>query len=250
MEEDQLNEQESISDCIKKQGFYSQLFLSSGYLPQFGYSIGFFETYGHPEIICFGLDLDLIDNIIQNAHRQIKLGMRFEKDTSYGGFLEGYDIVFIDVMNGHQGDWVGYDAWYFKERKVPCLQLIWPDKNRKWPWEEEYNEDWKFIQPLLNRSPNYKFLESKNTGVLADKGLFDGTQSIVSVIHDSEGEWTFLSQRGFNPTWMEVYCLENVIRQDTTLNEVFNMNYGKQAVRNEKGGDWEYMLFEFGEDEE
>ena len=51
--------------------------------PGFGYSIGLFQTFSHPEILIVGLRLDLIHLLINNIGADIKKGKIFIEGQFY-----------------------------------------------------------------------------------------------------------------------------------------------------------------------
>ena len=69
--------------------------------------------------------------------------------------LERPPVVFRSVAEGHHGDWVGTALRYYERPSVPLLQLFWPDREGRFPWEESFEtpEDPRFRQPLLFRAP-------------------------------------------------------------------------------------------------
>ena len=74
---------------IDKYGLQVILVSGSGYSPSFAYSIGLFETYRQPEVICFGLSEKLGHQIINDVAELIKNG---EVITTY----TNYDTIFKD----------------------------------------------------------------------------------------------------------------------------------------------------------
>ena len=65
--------------------------------PGFGYSVGLFKTFGHPEIIIIGLNLDLTHSIINNVGDDIRAGKVYESGKFYSELLEGFDCYFTSV---------------------------------------------------------------------------------------------------------------------------------------------------------
>jgi len=47
---------------------------------------------------------------------------------------------------------IGYATWFYDGAHFPALQLIWPDKGRRFPWQSGFNPDWIWAQPLLFES--------------------------------------------------------------------------------------------------
>jgi len=65
---------------IEEYGLQVMGISATDYLPSFSYSVGLYESYQHPEIICFGLPTDLAHLIINDVANLIRNG---EKITSY-----------------------------------------------------------------------------------------------------------------------------------------------------------------------
>jgi hypothetical protein len=100
--------------------------------PPFAYTIGLFRTFEHPEIIIFGLDLDLMHQMINLIGEEIRQGRRFSDGESASGILEGYDVRFL-----HVGD------------AFAILQCLWPDRQGRFPTDAGYAEPLRARQPLL-----------------------------------------------------------------------------------------------------
>jgi hypothetical protein len=65
----------------------------------------------------------------------------------------GYKICFWDVPLSAYDDHLGIAIWFYGKspRPFPCLQLIWQDRNRRFPWEAECISEVKAYQPLLKK---------------------------------------------------------------------------------------------------
>lgn len=57
--EHDIESKKAILADIEKFGCHVALFEKDNYLPGFAYTIGLYKTYGHPEIICFGLKTEV-----------------------------------------------------------------------------------------------------------------------------------------------------------------------------------------------
>jgi hypothetical protein len=51
-------------------------------------------------------------------------------------------------------DYLGTAIWFYGKapRPFPCLQVIWQDRNRKFPWEADCIPEAKPDQPLLKKT--------------------------------------------------------------------------------------------------
>ncbi len=227
-----------IIDDIKEYDCHLALLESDGYLPAFTYTIGLYEKFQHPEIIIFGLETNIMGHILNDLRDEIKKGEAYEPNKTYSGLLEGYEIQFLEVKKENYRDYLGYAAWYYKKSfDFPVLQMIWPDKESKWPWENGFNEKWKLRQPLLDRNIDFKYHEEKNLGVYTTHHALEG-KPILYVFHNEDGDWQFHTEYKPNIEDSKLVCLEEIIKLDSTLNEIYYLNYGQAAYRNEIGAEW------------
>jgi hypothetical protein len=65
------------------------------------------------------------------------------------GYLEGYPVVFKEVRRERYRGVLGYGLWYYDGDAFPALQCVWPDKQGRFPWEAEFEERYRRMQPLL-----------------------------------------------------------------------------------------------------
>ncbi len=211
---------------------------SDGYCPRFGYSIGLYKEFNHPELILIGLDPESTGALINNAKDEIEKGNRFIEGVNYMDFLVELPVQFVNVEKEHYPDYLGYAGWY-NDNSVdfPTLQIAWPDREGKFPWEQEFNQNFKFKQPLLDRNTEFKFLEKRNLGVFTTSDVLNG-EPIKFVYHNEDGDWQFHSKQEPNLDDAKIVCLEELVKKDPTLNEIYYLNYGESAVRNSIGEKW------------
>src|SRR6185437_11697807 len=109
--------------------------------PGFGYSVGFFQTFGHPEVIIIGLNLDFIHSIINGIGEDLRGGKRYHASEFYSGIVEGYDCYFVKVDVKYYSDYVGYDRWFYKSNNFPLLQCIYPTRSNVYPLQDDWPEE-------------------------------------------------------------------------------------------------------------
>jgi hypothetical protein len=229
-----------IIENVSKFGCHLALVEDDNYLPGFVYSIGLFKNYNHPEIMCFGLKTSVMGSIINHAKDLIKKGEHFTTDKLYSGFLEGYDVQFLEVNKEFYANYLGYAAWYYdKSFDFPVLQLVWPDKQSYFPWDENFNKDHIRRQPLLDRNTDFKFYESRNLGVYTTKQVFQG-EPILYVYHNEDGDWQFHCSDNPKIEDAMLVCLEEITKVDPSVNNIYHLQYGWSAWRRSPEEDWEY----------
>jgi hypothetical protein len=229
-----------ILEHIEKYGCHLILIEANNYLPAFVYSIGLYQRFGHPEIICFGLDTDVMAGLINYAADKIKEGEVFTAGQEYVDFLEGSAIRFVDVDRRYYPNYVGYAGWFYNMTfDFPVLQLVWPDKALNFPWEAAFNRNWKFKQPLLDRNIDFKFYEERNLGVYTTKQAFVG-DPILYVYHNDNGDWQFHTSSEPKIEDAVLVELEDMTNLDPTINELYHLQLGWHAWRETAEGEWEF----------
>ncbi len=233
-------------DNIEKYGLQVIMVGSTDYFPSFAYSIGLFKTYKHPEIICFGLPDNLGHIIINDVADLIKNGESIWTFKNYDNVFKDSRAEFLPVDERNIEDYFGGAISFYDTTNFPALQLVWTDRNDKFPWEDNFEEKFLYDQPLLDRNAEFKFREAKNLGIFTTRQWLELDKQILRVVHDDDGDWQFLTGDQM-PEDIRLVALEQMILKDKTLNEVFNLDYGQAADREFIGGKWTKM--EYDEDE-
>jgi hypothetical protein len=119
----------------------------------FAYTIGLPKSFGWPEMICFGLSLDLMGTLLNDAVAECRernavpvAGLRLSN------IIKNADVKFID------GDriplsYLNSARWFAEhsraEGALKRLQMLWPDKNGAFPGEAECEEGVRAAQTPL-----------------------------------------------------------------------------------------------------
>jgi len=118
--------------------------------PDFAYSIGFFHSMGHPEVILFGLPLDTCMRAVNVIGIDVQNGMHFEADEVYQGILQApYRVCFKEVDRKHYTDYIGYALWFYEADPFPLMQCFWSDERGRFPWDEGCADYCRAWQPPL-----------------------------------------------------------------------------------------------------
>jgi hypothetical protein len=117
--------------------------------PSFGYSVGLFHTYQHPEVVVFGLKVDLLHQIINALGREVAGGKQYRPGEESGNAIEGYSCAFLSVAPEWYSEYLGYALWFYKGDGFPALECVWPDKQQKYPWQQGFSEALRPKQPIL-----------------------------------------------------------------------------------------------------
>ena len=230
--------EQKILDDVEQFGFHIVVVSEDEYLPGFAYTIGLTKTYNHPEIIIFGLNNKMMHEILNGLGTDIKSGKTFEPNNDYDNVISNYPIKFLEIKKDHYQDYFGYGGWFYDNKfDFPAYQLVWTDDDGNYPWENGFNENLKFKQPILDRNTDFKFYEERNLGVFTTQVTLDG-KPILWVYHNEDGDWQFYSEENPNLDNAKLVSLESIVNLDSTLNEIYYLNFGQFATRENAKSEW------------
>lgn len=230
---------ESIQEKIDQYGCFIVQVPADDYLPGFAYTIGLYQRFNHPEIICFGLSLQVMADLLNHACEQIKNGLSFVPNTLCEGFPEDYPVQFLPVDAAYYPYYLGTGTHFYEHTPFPAIQLVWPDKQSRFPWAPDFNPDWRRKQPLLDRDTDFMFQEEKNLGVFTTRQVLEG-KPILYVYHDEEGDWQFHSEDEPLEEDVRLVALTAIVGIDPGIVALHQLAYGERAWRASAADEWEY----------
>lgn len=140
----------AIFEDVAQYGWHVVAVYAEGDAPEFAFSIGLFETYGHPELVIFGLEMHKAHGVIASCRERIQEGAALEAGQVRTDVLIGYSVAVLPVEQCFYSDYLGSAIGFYDGFDFPALQLVWPDKNNRFPWEPEFDESLAHLQVLLN----------------------------------------------------------------------------------------------------
>jgi hypothetical protein len=117
--------------------------------PPFAYSIGLFRSFRHPEIIVLGLPSDTAHQLINDIGDAIRSGLALSAGQTSDAFLKGYSCTFRRVPPHQYPAYLGRGLRFYDHDPFPVLQLVYPDKLGRWPWQEGVTAGFRANQPVL-----------------------------------------------------------------------------------------------------
>lgn len=122
--------------------------------PGFAFSLGFYANYNHPEIIVFGLPPQIAQQLLNIAAVAVAgAKIRYATYKPYDDLAEGMKVAFVPVARQHYPTYLGYAGWFYESTGpgFPVLQMVWPDKQGRLPWESGYDISYAKFQPMLDK---------------------------------------------------------------------------------------------------
>lgn len=117
--------------------------------PGFSATIGLWFHYEQPEVIVFGLHEEIAEDLLNAVADAADEGKRFKHGENHKDLLVNYVVRFLDVPQEKVADYLGTAQWVYDGAEFPVVQLVWPDKQQRWPWQEGVREGFRDSQPIL-----------------------------------------------------------------------------------------------------
>jgi Domain of unknown function (DUF4262) len=146
--------EEEIAEVVRAHGWFAASV--SDHEPPFLYSIGLMQTCDHPELIVFGLDAQSAHALLSSLVRDIHGGRSFAQpgvDVVRVGEEDlrvGFRIVHPTQHPLYLGYAMGYCRYAGGLGDLRAVQVFWPDREEKLPFEAGCELDVFRLQPRLD----------------------------------------------------------------------------------------------------
>lgn len=118
--------------------------------PGYTYTIGFETTYARPEVVIFGLTPVAARGLLQLVADQYAAGLELPVGAVFVGLLDNdlpCALLAVD-LSAHPG-LAPAAAAHHGDAGFRLVQLVWPDRAGRLPWDESYDRRLRFAQPVV-----------------------------------------------------------------------------------------------------
>jgi hypothetical protein len=117
--------------------------------PGCSYSVGLWHSFEQPEVIVFGLPGEIARDLLDAIADEAAEGVTFAAGGKHEGLLHGFPVRFVAVPRERIAANLPLACWAHEGDDFPVLQLVWPDKQGRWPWDPSTREGFREAQPVL-----------------------------------------------------------------------------------------------------
>lgn len=140
----------SFLDHIRTSGWAGTA-VGGGPGPAFSYSTGMWFTAQQPEHIILGFSPEIAHAVLWNAYREGTKGSPLEVGRPTDALFEEIPVYVFDVDQERYREFLGWSIWFYRGIEFPTRQLVWPDKQGVFPWQEGFDESMRGFQIDLTR---------------------------------------------------------------------------------------------------
>ena len=211
--------------------------------PSYSFSVGMYHTLGTPELFIMGQKPQTAQGLINHAGKSTREGRRFVAGERTDGVLAGYPAVLVAVEPRFYREYFGYARWFYRGSNFPVFQIVWPDRDGRFPWDEGYPAPLFWQQRVLGRTDRWPhgwpFPDPPNVATYTTRQVVREKQPIRLVEHDKDGEWQFHTGDSVSTTDAMIVALEQMLILDPSLADLGNLARGGRAARPSGEGAWE-----------
>jgi hypothetical protein len=229
---------EQLHRDVREHGWHVVLIEADAEGPGFAFSVGLYETFGHAEVILFGLNVGVMHRLINAIGEQIRAGERYEHLHEADEVLESHNVCFRTVERRHYREYLGYALWFYQGDSFPALQCFWPDVESRYPWHPECSRAIAALQPILSDDKSWPFHEGRNRASFTTLPVTQDGHPILIVTHDQDGDWQFLCGTTNRPKDGLIVSLGSVLDRDPTIAAVADIQPGWRAIRDHSAAEW------------
>ncbi len=120
--------------------------------PLFSFTIGLWATFAQPEVLVIGLPPEIAADLLDNVADEVDGGRKFAAGEKHEGLVQGYPVYFGAIAAAQAQQWLAAMCWAYERADVPCVQLVYPDKQGRWPWQPDVRDGFRAVQPVLERT--------------------------------------------------------------------------------------------------
>ena len=223
---------------------------------RFAYTVGAYDALGVPELIVVGLTEKTAHIALQLAIAALQSGVDLTKGT-HPNIVGEIGIEARPVSREWYEHVIYRTNWYYSGDEVPVLQIVYPDLDGHFQWEDGFND--YFLQPLLSPGTsqghrekdfwahndsnsalfNWKFDDPPHTRVYLSETVQKKEEAVTYVSHDtSDGAWQFLGDKMADGGGPVISCFHHPIDDDRSLEQLHDLPIGWYAVRDKAGKPW------------
>ena len=137
-----------IGEAIERSGVHLEFVPQPAPLETCWYTIGLTD-HRHPELILFGLPPTISRPVLHTLAREVIQDRRKCVAGQYADdVLEEHPVQFVAVTEPERHLPVAAQFYAGTGTAVEALQIVWPDRYRRWPWEPGTRVD---DMPVLGR---------------------------------------------------------------------------------------------------
>ncbi|WP_010546067.1 DUF4262 domain-containing protein [Sphingomonas elodea] len=134
---------------VREYGWAYTAVLADAQGPSFCFTTGLWLATGHPELILFSMKRDIARDVFADLFRDAKAGNRLAVGQASNQVFSNLPAYAFPVAKRFYAEYLGRSRWFYDGDDFPCLQIVWPDRDGEFPWQQGFDLEFVDDQPDL-----------------------------------------------------------------------------------------------------
>jgi Domain of unknown function (DUF4262) len=139
-------------DGVRKHGWMALHIYADETTPSFTYTTGLCLTRRLPELIVFSLDMGRAHAAVKTIIKEAERGNRLPVGRPISGLFDTVDVFLFATDKDKHAEYMLRSVWFYDDAAFACEQLVLPDNDGRFPWEEDCDPAFRTVQPDLTEA--------------------------------------------------------------------------------------------------
>ena len=140
---------ERTIEQVREHGWQVILIPSDDSGPGWAFTIGLWHNHRLPELAMFGLDIHDMHACLNTLAEQSVAGRPPAAGEERHDILTDLPVVLKKVDYRWYEAFFGTAIMFYRRPPFPVLEVVWPDKDGRFPWQPESGTRYRQAQPQL-----------------------------------------------------------------------------------------------------
>ncbi len=146
--------EKNLVEKVREYGFFIPYVVDDGPTPNFrqsfGYTVGLWRSWQVPEVIVFGLPSDNCQGMLSEIADRAAAGTPVPTGKRVSDVATGLDIALLPIRPAEKLAHLRSARWFYGQDDFPAVQLVWPDTQGLFPWQDGFDARFANDQPDLS----------------------------------------------------------------------------------------------------
>ncbi|MGC0420006.1 DUF4262 domain-containing protein [Embleya sp. AB8] len=139
----------TIIENVQQHGWHVVMVPEDDIGPGFAYTIGLSHTHSAPELAMFGLDVHAMHLMLNTLGKEAAIGAVLDDGRHRHDVVDGREVALKKVDLRWYRTFFGRAIGFYRRPPFPVLQVVWPDPEGRFHWDEQVGQRYRESQPQL-----------------------------------------------------------------------------------------------------
>lgn len=146
------DDEKSFVAKIREHGWLNTSVTSDEEGPGFSYTSGLWVNARQPEVIMFSMKREIAHDVFWDLFRDAQAGRGLKQGVRTDQVFANLPAYVFPVAEKYYREYLGWNRWLYAGDNFPCLQIVWPDRDGVFPWQDGFDPTFAHDQPDLTEN--------------------------------------------------------------------------------------------------